>query len=206
MYSNQPIIELLPSIPIGHVIWNDFEQYKNDIIQSCLEDEKANHIDSGIATSIKNNLWESGFNFLGSKPKLKPLLDWLQITTNDFVNTICQKTHKLQILESWAHVSRPGGFHGPHRHGEYTYSGIFYVDADDIDSGPTVFFNPFTMPSGDGYEWYSEQFVVNFIPGKLIIFPSTLLHYAKPYLGKDKRIVIAFNSYVYNKELISRYK
>jgi len=197
MYKSPPTIELLPGIPIGQIIWDEFDLYKKDIIESCLEDEKPDIVESGIALQIKNNLWESKFNFLQSKPKLQPLMNWLHSTTNNFVNTICQKNHRLEIQESWAHVSRPGGFHGPHRHSHYTYSGIFYVDADDVNNGPTIFFNPYTMPSWEGYEWYSEQYSIDFYPGKLIIFPSTILHYAKPYLGKDRRIVIAFNSFVF---------
>ena len=50
------------------------------------------------------------------------------------------------------------------------------------------------MPKIPGYEFFNEQFTFDIVPGRLIIFPSIMLHYAKPYLGTDKRLIIAFNA------------
>jgi len=166
------------------------------LVNTCLESEKPNTVESGVGTQIKNNLWESEFNFLEQKQELNPLKTWMEIATADFVNYINKTNYKILITESWAHVTRPGGFHGPHRHTLSAWSGIFYVYADDESTGVNWFFNHFSLPPIKGYEFFSEQYKVNFCAGKLVIFPSTMLHYAEPYLGKDKRIVIAFNSTV----------
>ena len=186
-------------LPVGFLHWPDFEKHKQAIIDLCLANEKQNTVESDVGTSIKNNLWESKFDFLNGHTELSELNTWLTMATNDFVNVVNNREHKLGIIESWAHVTRPGGYHGPHRHPTSTWSGIFYVDADDYSDGAAsnMFFNHFTMPRLPGYEFFEEQIEIQFKPGLLVIFPSTMLHYAKPYLGKDRRIVIAFNSFVF---------
>jgi uncharacterized protein (TIGR02466 family) len=189
-------IDSLGAIPIGHLMWEDFQTNKDSIINVCLEQEKPNIVESNVATRIKNNLWESQFNFLDSSEKLVNLKLWFLKATTDFVNHINGTEYKIAITESWAHITRPGGFHGPHRHTQSTWSGIFYVYADDDSRAENWFFNHFHLPMIPGYEFFAEQYKTDFVPGKLIIFPSTMLHYATPYLGLDKRIVIAFNSVV----------
>ncbi len=189
-------VDTVGSIPIGHLIWEDFHLNKDTIIDLCLQHEKPNVIESNVATKIKSNIWESPFNFLDTSTELLNLKLWLLKATKDFVNYVNKTDYNLTITESWAHVARPGGFHGPHRHTLSTWSGIFYVYADDKEHAENWFFNHFHLPMIPGYEFYSEQYKSDFVPGKLIIFPSTMLHYASPYLGKDKRIVIAFNSIV----------
>lgn len=183
-------------LPIGGIEWEDFELYRQQIIDFCLSKEKVNTIESNVGVGIKNNLWESDFNFLNN-PELQPLNNWLNVTITEFISTINRKQHRVGITESWAHVARPNGFHGPHRHPWATWSGIFYVYADDETNGSNVFFNHFNLPRLPGYEFFEEQITIPFKAGSLVIFPSTMLHYAKPYLGNDKRIVISFNSVVF---------
>jgi uncharacterized protein (TIGR02466 family) len=190
------ITHLAGSIPIGTSAWPEFDQHRNTIIDVCLANEKPNQIESNIGSPIKTNLWESKFDFLQAHPELSALHTWMHQSVSEFVSNINKKQYHLAITESWAHVTRPGGSHGPHRHPYSTWSGIFYVDADMPDSGQNVFFNHFDMPKVLGYDFFEEQFEVNFMPGTLVLFPSTMMHYAKPYLGNDRRIVISFNSVV----------
>jgi len=190
------ITHLAGSIPIGIVAWDEFNQYRDTIINLCLVNEKPNQIESNIGSPIKNNLWESKFDFLQVHAELETLHTWIHCAVTNFVNTVNKKQYHIAITESWAHVTRTGGSHGAHRHPYTTWSGIFYVDADDLTSGQNIFFNYFDMPKLPGYDFFEEQFEVNFMPGSLVIFPSTMLHYAKPYLGKDRRIVISFNSVI----------
>lgn len=180
------------SIPVGLIDWEEFEQYKEYIISTCLSMANSNTIDSNVATEVKHNLWESNFQFLAT-PEMNKLNNWLTHTVTDFVNTINNTNYHVAITDSWAHVTSKDGHHEPHRHVGSSWSGIFYVSQDDTTSGQNIFFNYFNLPKIAGYEFFDEQFTVDIIPGRLVIFPSTMLHYAKPYSGIDKRIVIAFN-------------
>jgi uncharacterized protein (TIGR02466 family) len=186
-------IQWVGSIPIARSFWKEFDQHKNAIVDLCLRQEKTNVIESNIAVDLKQNMWESNFNFL-SQPSLTELNTWMHSVTSDFVSNVNNKSHRIAITESWAHVTRPSGYHGPHRHPWSTWSGIFYVYADDPSVANNTFLNQFNMPVIPGYEFFEEEMQIEFKAGSLVIFPSTMLHYAKPYLGNDKRIVISFNS------------
>ncbi len=182
------------AIPVGIFEWKEFANHKDAIVDLCLREEKPNVIESNIAPKVKTNLWESNFSFLQQHSELKALDTWLNSTTRDFVNAVNKSDYHIAITESWAHVTRPMGQHEPHRHPDSTWSGIFYIDADEPQSGNNIWFNMFKLPERPGLEFFDENFSAEFIPGRLIIFPSIMLHYAKPYLGKDRRILIAFNS------------
>lgn len=189
-------IEPMGQVPIGNVVWPEFEQHKQKIIDLCLHQERPNTIESGIGTPIKSNIWESTFDFLTANPEVKELYQWCGKSVADFSSIVNKKNQEAMITSSWAHVTRPNGYHGPHRHPWSAWSGIFYVCADDESSGYNQFHKYFDMPRIPGYEFWEETFIIPFKPGSLVIFPSTMLHYAPPYLGKDYRIVIAFNSVI----------
>jgi hypothetical protein len=188
-------IEPVGLIPIGSAIWDDFEKNKQKIIDFCLSQEKPNVIESGIGTPIKGNLWESKFDFLNNT-EMSELNSWCYTTITAFTSRVNKINQNIAITESWCHVTNPGGWHGPHRHPWSAWSGIFYVSADDEENGYNTFHNFFDLPKIPGYEFWEETFKIPFKPGQLVIFPSTMLHYATPYLGNDKRIVIALNSIV----------
>ena len=183
------MIHSVGNIPILTIDWPEFNNHKDDIVNVCLSNEKENTIDSGIAVNLKNNIWESDLNFLDKLPALNK---WFIDTTQDFLREINNKEFKVHIMESWAHVTRENGWHGPHRHQYHTWSGIFHVSADRPENGANTFFNHFSMPIQPEYSFFSEDFDIKFKPGQLILFPSTMMHYAKPYVGKE-RIVIAYN-------------
>lgn len=188
-------IEAIGAVPIGSFYWDKFPQNKQSLIDICLAQEKPNVVESNVAYNIKSNLWESKFNFL-EDPRLTELKLWMLDTLQFFSKTVNKRDHLFAITESWAHVTRTNGWHGPHRHPTSTWSGIFCIDTDSLDNAHNTFFNHFHLPRLPGYEFWDEQFDVKFLPGKLTIFPSTMLHYAPPYLGNGRRIVLAFNSIV----------
>ena len=107
---------------------------------------------------------------------------------------------------AWFHITRDGGYQGVHNHQNASWSGIFCVDPGDPvpnrpDSGLVRFYDPrfcayyysdagnlgLRMPyQHGGYDIVHQ-------PGRLVIFPSFLMHEIFPYLGQRPRIVIAFN-------------
>lgn len=107
--------------------------------------------------------------------------------------------------EAWFHVTRKGGYFGPHNHPMHSWSGVYCVchsgDDPNSDSGKLVMINPHAMST-----MYMDLANTNFkIPyhlsnrmlrlkaGDLVLFPSWLLHEVLPYEGDDVRITVAFN-------------
>jgi hypothetical protein len=50
------------------------------------------------------------------------------------------------------------------------------------------------MERKPGLEFADDRFSASVVPGRLILFPSMILHDAAAYFGQDPRIVISFNS------------
>lgn len=107
--------------------------------------------------------------------------------------------------ESWFHITRRGGYFGPHIHALHAWSGVYCVqhDGDDPDSlsGRLVFPHPNTAAA-----MYTDRSCSNLkapfstgpvrmrlTPGQLVLFPSWLEHQVYPYEGDGMRMTVAFN-------------
>jgi len=186
--------------PFGNLVlseftWDDFNIYKDSIIDYCLQNEKPNTVESNISPHAKHNLWESKFNFLESNDdSIIALKMWIISSCQDYVNHINKKNYRFIITDSWAHVTRENGYHLPHYHNNSTWSGIIYISCSENSLGKNYWTVPFNIERKPGLEFINDNFYVTPTPGKLILFPSIISHYAEPYTGKEPRIVIAFNS------------
>lgn len=182
----------LGKLPLLISDWADFKDHKQKIINACLESEKNNTIESQIAPQAKYNLWESTFDFLDQKQSLVDLKLWIIQESSSLINSINSRDYRIVITESWAHVTRVGGYHQPHYHTNSTWSGIFYIDSDLAENGNNWYL-PYVLERKAGLDFSENRFSSTFIPGRMILFPSTLMHDADPYQGTDARILLGFN-------------
>jgi hypothetical protein len=108
----------------------------------------------------------------------------------------------------WANINRSGHGNEYHSHPGSVWSGVYYVDDGGIDADPSLggeleFMDPrgplpamaaphlsFAIPGG-----LSAGATERMRPkaGRLVMFPSWLLHQVRPYRGNAERISIAFN-------------
>jgi hypothetical protein len=107
--------------------------------------------------------------------------------------------------ESWFHLTRKGGYFGPHLHALHAWSGVYCVqhhgDDPESQSGRLVFNHP--NPAAIMYTDLSNHNLkppfsgsplrIRLQPGQLVLFPSWLEHQVYPYEGDDVRITVAFN-------------
>lgn len=182
----------LGKIPLLISDWSDFNHHRDRIIEICMGLEKPNTIESNVSIRAKNKLWESDFDFLDSKQELMDLKLWLIEESESMINKINNNNYKVAITESWAHVTRPGGYHRPHYHSGSAWSGIFYIYSD-IDEQGNNWYLPYVMERKPGLDFADDRFSSRFVPGRLILFPSMLMHDAEPYHGNNVRILIGFN-------------
>lgn len=124
-------------------------------------------------------------------------------------------------VESWANVNKLEDSASQHDHvgGTNLWSAIYYVDTGEEDdvvrSGFTKFVDMSGIPrpvredsnapdrttpiktwqDACGVSPVGEEYDVQVepVPGKMVMFPSTLPHYVTPYLSERQRITIAFN-------------
>lgn len=127
----------------------------------------------------------------------KELLVWIQscidtVSKNEFDNM------ELVVTDCWFNSTSRYQKHHEHFHPNSILSGIFYLTDSDVG---TCFSssNPWT-------EWLSPVFsfnptlntqttIVSAEKGKLIIFPSNILHFTKPNTSNNIRYSIAFNTF-----------
>jgi uncharacterized protein (TIGR02466 family) len=106
-------------------------------------------------------------------------------------------------LEMWANVSPPGAANQMHAHPGCVWSAVYYVDdGGDAESGKLVLHDPRfpmnRMAAPDlvfATDGAMEEMRVEITPepGKLVAFPSWLLHSVKAHSGSRDRISIALN-------------
>lgn len=172
--------------------WPDFKDHKQKIINTCLEFEKINTVESQIAPRAKHNLWESTFDFLEQQQSLINLKLWIVEESASMISDLNKRNYRTVITESWAHVTRFGGYHRPHYHNCSTWSGIFYIDSD-IEENGNNWYLPYFIERKAGLDFADDSFSSRFVPGRMILFPSMLMHDAEPYQGNHARILIGFN-------------
>jgi uncharacterized protein (TIGR02466 family) len=171
-------------------------------------------IASGVAVASKSRygLFESPFDLFESEhPGLVKLRSFLEENLRRAIahinasqadpDRIC-----LTFTDSWFHITNDGGFHDAHVHNQCSWCGIYYLQAGDSAStgddgagnGVTRFYSP--LPNGGAYSDYGNAYLsanrINIAPrdGRLVLFPSYLMHSALAYSGQTDRIVVSFNS------------
>ncbi len=190
------------------------------IIESLQESAKAfkQPIASGVATASKSGkgLVESPLDLFAttSEPNLKALIDWISGCVRVAVSKanggeVKPNQLRVRFTNSWFHITNNGGFHDAHTHGDCSWCGIYYLAAGDPDTVPASgstkagngvnrFYGPISMGGmavDYGGNYLRRSYIdVQPIEGRLVLFPSYLLHSALPYFGASDRIVLAFNT------------
>ena len=133
---------------------------------------------------------------------ISPLFDQIDQVVNGLHQQLGFKNNCKQVIQdSWVNINQEGHYNKPHKHPGCFFSGVFYVKAEP-GAGQLEWHNPvaehvYTIPNGvvENYNFYnSAEWSEQPAAGKLVIFPSWLLHYTQPNRGGHDRISIAFNS------------
>jgi uncharacterized protein (TIGR02466 family) len=205
---------LLWATPIVEIANPDHARLKDGLVRVCYEMEKQAHtpIESGVAPTLKSRLYESKFDlFTREVPEVLEFRQFCAQALSGAVQRLRANATGLQdnpqltinIFESWAHVTRDGGYHDIHTHPNCSWCGIYYLEPGDCTFDPPNGVNRFFPPQDIQYVDYGTQaysrtpIAFNPIEGKLVLFPSYVSHSATPYRGTRDRIVLSFNARVY---------
>jgi uncharacterized protein (TIGR02466 family) len=108
----------------------------------------------------------------------------------------------------WANVNQSGHGNEFHSHPGSFWSGVYYVDDGGVSADPSLGGElEFMDPRGAGPAMYAPQLAFAMpgglsvganetVPprtGRLVLFPSFVLHQVRPYRGHSERISIALN-------------
>jgi uncharacterized protein (TIGR02466 family) len=155
---------------------------------------------------IKNK----GGNFLTTRKdimndeSMKDFKHWCLLNVTAFAKQLgaSDKT-SFYITQSWMNKNPPQSYHHTHMHPNSIFSCIFYVDGDKC---PTSFyryddrtsFGNFAFYDGDkGSNVYTatKVGVMNEV-GRLVIFPSSMVHDVDKNESAKDRLTISFNTFI----------
>lgn len=207
---------LLWATPIVEVLNPNHTRLKPGLVGLCYEMEKqaAMPIESGVEPSLKANLYESRFD-LFTRDNVPEIREFRQFCAEALSQTVIRlradalgtqdapPSVTVNLIESWSHITRDGGFHDIHLHPNCSWCGIYYLETGDCTYQPPNGVNRFFPPGEFTYVDFGVQayprapVTAQPVEGKLVLFPSYVAHSATPYRGKRDRIVLSFNARVY---------
>lgn len=144
-----------------------------------------------------NQTWQTRQD-LHTSPEFAPLVQQLRQTTRAAIDFLEVEYEDFTITACWANINPPGAKHSGHTHPNNFLSGVYYVKtekgADEIS-----FFDPrpqaqVLMPKARKFNSFNGNVVtVETRPGRIVVFPSWLVHGVPANKSDDERISIAFN-------------
>ena len=108
------------------------------------------------------------------------------------------KKYRVEIGAAWFITYSNGGFVAPHTHDNCSWSCVYYVQSGEDSNkknGATFLEAPNSRLSSDiGSESFQHS-LKEFQPveGKLVVWPSYIVHGSYPHIGKVKKAIISAN-------------
>jgi uncharacterized protein (TIGR02466 family) len=150
--------------------------------------------------------WHSSADFFGwQEDCVKALAKRIQEMTGSITswvtisNQVTGRTFDYR-LDGWANVSRNGCYNSVHNHPHSLWSGVYYVsmgqpDDDRPENGRLELLDPRTGANMVYMQStrLDERYLIEPIPGLMVVFPGWLKHYVHPFFGDGDRISVAFN-------------
>ena len=180
------------SIPVYTGIDETFPSYKDQLIDYI--DDHKNTYDSQQVSNIKG--YQSASN-IHHDPKFETICRKLW---GNAIQTGCDLLHRnfdangfdnttFSLLNIWFNINNPGSWNTQHTHPHCFYSGVLWVKAPK-DSGDLIIHSP------HAHDLYGIQGNAWSIPpeeGRVVLFPSFLVHNVNTNSSQRDRISISFN-------------
>ena len=149
---------------------------------------------------VENGDYTKDKYVLNKLPDLKQLiLEQVNIFTTDYLKVF---DVEFYFLNSWIVKHHPKDWAQDHMHENSLLSGVYYLDAPK-DAGGIVFVKGYNeqeifpmaiTPKVSEYNYVtSKQMTFKVNPGKLVIFPSNLMHSVEENKSNNNRYSLAFN-------------
>ena len=153
--------------------------------------------------NISNNI--SIDRFVLDNDELSDIKKVLTDSVNQYFKEIINPNQdmKLYITNSWINVNKNGEAHHLHKHTNSMVSGVLYIDTCEGDT--ISFSNENSEVFGNlkfndipKTKWTVHEWDIPAINNRLIIFPSSLLHFVKPRPNTctGSRISLSLNTWI----------
>ena len=134
-------------------------------------------------------------------PQFKDLFDWINQCLEEVRQDVAPHAEKMTLVSSWANKNDPGDYFFDHTHPNCFLSSNYYASGHSEDKTVWLYPNPYysatnMSPFGDYTDFkYHLTHEEPTEPGKFIVFPPTIRHYAQPNTSNMPRMTIAANAF-----------
>ena len=190
---NHNIINLFP-VSIHQFDFNRFDEVKDELINYAYDLQKQNSVSRQISN---RGGWQSPLFKVNNKDDV---LHSFLIKCFTKFPTI-KESVKI-FAEAWININKPGDYNIKHHHPTCDLSGVVWLKAPK-NSGAITFENPHEFQTYNLIESYTEEFKQSnnyyhtwfFDPteGRVLIFPSHLIHEVRENKSNEDRISVSFN-------------
>ena len=212
MQKKNEILKLWPTF-VGQFYNLEHVQIKKELL-AFFEDYRKKNPTRDAGENI--NLYESSYDLHTSKNKeIEKVIRFMQLSVFDIYKEANEdflkkrgkgKNYTVIVKNSWFIIYDDGGFVAPHNHGDCSWSCVYYVQIGknaNNKNGATFLQTPNLSKLHDGIGSESFGFKILRVKpeeGKLVIWPSHIVHGSLPYVGNEKRIIISANFIINSKE------
>lgn len=171
----------------------EFLNINNDALASYCKEKYQQQQETGTGLSCFLDL---------EAPEIKQFIDAINSNLKGLHNDLgfIKESHQ-EVAHAWININNNRFIDGAHSHAGFFFSGVYYVKSNE-NSGHINFLNPNRELMSTIYppmctapnSFNSATIRHEPTPGKLIIWPSWLLHYVDHNIGESERISIAFNT------------
>ena len=189
-YKTTPIFP----IPIHTFDVNGFNEIQDELIDYAYELRKKDP--KGVSISNRGGWQSSGFEVKDENDKLHNFLF-------NCINGFPHINYKVNFLiYAWININKPGNYNVKHLHPTNDLSGVLWIKAPQ-NSGDIVFESPYEFQAYQEIDSYVDEFRNSFnidhsyyftpTDGRMLIFPSHLMHEVEENLSNEDRISVSFN-------------
>ena len=189
-YKTTPIFP----IPIHTFDVNGINEIQIELIDYACELRKKDP--KGVSISNRGGWQSSGFEVKDENDKLHNFLF-------NCINGFPHINYKVNFLiYAWININKPGNYNVKHLHPTNDLSGVLWIKAPQ-NSGDIVFESPYEFQAYQEIDSYVDEFRNSFnidhsyyftpTDGRMLIFPSHLMHEVEENLSNEDRISVSFN-------------
>ena len=181
-------------VPIHIFNVNGFEKIQNDLIDYAYD--LKNKEPKGVLFSNCGG-WQSSCFLVNNENDI--LQSFLMDCLGEFPPI--KKSVDL-IVSAWLNINPPNSYNSMHSHPDCNLAGVLWIKSPK-DSGNIVFDNPTAFQSNTEIDSYTTDFKEKykfyqsyFFPpteGRILVFPSHLVHKVEENKSKEDRISVSFN-------------
>lgn len=195
--------------PLMRRDYGNCEQMNQGLTELLLGLEKTDRNNAPNTSNLGG--FHTGVGFLDRKDppveQLKKLIfEGVADFTKEFVRTNCSGNPQgIQVrIWGWGIIMRAGDSNFQHVHPDAKISGVYYATVPNDANLPPVgnpegalmFVDPRPRAHMNRIPKQATEFIVDPVPGMMVLFPSYFEHGVVPFRGPGIRVCIAFNAQI----------